>query len=194
MPDYYERYSRAYFERTARIDPTPFLKPFADRLPAGAAVLDVGCGSGRDLLWLKKRGFAATGFERSAGLAGLARAHAGCPVFEGDFTEFDFSSLAFDALLVSGALVHLSPEQFPAVLARILQALNVPGWVYLSLKAGQGRRTDPGGRTFYLWAAGDLEALLEKRGLRIVQVNRLASAVGTGEPWLGYVLLRAARP
>ena len=193
MADYYERYSRVYFERTARIDPAPFLSPFADRLPAGATVLDVGCGSGRDLLWLKRRGFAVTGFERSAGLADLARAHAGCPVIGGDFATFDFSSLTFDALLLSGALVHLSPERLSGTLGGILKALDTPGWVYLSLKAGRGRRTDRLARTFYLWAAADLEPLLKAQGLRILHASRSPSAVGTGEPWLGYVLANGQR-
>ena len=40
-------------------------------------VLDIGCGSGRDLKWLRERGFSVTGFERSKGLAALARRHAG---------------------------------------------------------------------------------------------------------------------
>jgi len=35
-------------------------------------VLDVGCGSGRDLLWMKKWNFEVIGFERSPGFAELA--------------------------------------------------------------------------------------------------------------------------
>jgi SAM-dependent methyltransferase len=188
MDDYYEKQCTAYFERTVQIDPTPFLQPFADRLPAGATVLDVGCGSGRDLLWLKKRGFNATGFERSPGLAGLAAAHAGCPVRVGDFETFDFSSLSCDALLLCGSLVHLPPDELPVILDNILKSLNTPGWVFLSLKGGQGQRTDQGGRTFYLWQPETLEEVLEKRGLRILDFSRSVSAAGTGEPWLGYVL------
>jgi len=38
----------------------------------------VGCGSGRDLLWMKKQDFDVIGFERSPGLAELARENAGC--------------------------------------------------------------------------------------------------------------------
>lgn len=188
MNDYYEQHYQAYDRRTAGIDPAPFLKPFADRLPAGATVLDVGCGSGRDLLWLKNRGFAVTGFERSPGLAGLAGKRAGCPVIRGDFTTFDFSRLAFDALLLCGSLAHLPPEQLSAVLDNLLEALNTPGWVFLSLKAGRGQRTDQQGRTFYLWQTADLEKPLEKVGLRMIDVSRSTSAVGTGEQWLGCVL------
>jgi SAM-dependent methyltransferase len=140
------------------------------------------------MLWFKNRGFAVSGFERSEGLAGLAAAHAGCPVIAGDFTEYDFSSLAFDALLLCGCLVHLPPGQLPAVLENLLKALKTPGWVFLSLKAGRGQRRDQWGRTFYLWQADDLGKRLEKRGLKILDVSRSVSAAGTGESWLGYVL------
>ncbi len=188
MSDYYEQNYQAYNRRTAGIDPTPFLKPFADRLPAGAAILDVGCGSGRDLLWLNNRGFAVTGFERSSGLAGLAEERAGCPVIKGDFTEFDFSRLAFDALLLCGSLVHLPPEQLPVVVDNILKALNTPGWVFLSLKAGRGQKVDQWDRIFYLWQTDALEEVLEKKGLQVLDFFRSISAAGTGEQWLGYVL------
>ncbi|MCP3951994.1 MAG: class I SAM-dependent methyltransferase, partial [Desulfobacterales bacterium] len=140
------------------------------------------------LLWLKNRGYAAIGFERSPGLADQARAHAGCPVIEGDFAGFNFTDLTFDALLVSGALVHLQARQLADVLDNLLKALNNPGWVFLSLKAGQGQRTDQWGRTFHLWQKQDLERLLERRGLKILDFSRSVSAAGTGEPWLGYVL------
>jgi len=38
----------------------------------------VGCGSGRDLLWLKNRGFKVIGFERPKGLAELVFAAGIC--------------------------------------------------------------------------------------------------------------------
>ncbi len=188
MNDYYKLNYQAYHERTFHVDPSSFLKPFADRLPPGATVLDVGCGSGRDLLWLKNRGFAVTGFERSPGLAILARNNSGCPVIEGDFEAFDFSDLVCDALLLCGSLVHISHEHFPEVLDNILESLNTPGWVSLSVKSGRGIRTDELERTFYLWQANDLEKILKEREFEILDFTRSVSATGTGEPWLGFVL------
>ena len=57
----------AYHEATFHIDPASFLRPLAERLPPCAVILDVGCGSGRDLRWLRHRGFRAVGMERSPG-------------------------------------------------------------------------------------------------------------------------------
>ncbi|NPA25655.1 MAG: class I SAM-dependent methyltransferase, partial [Deltaproteobacteria bacterium] len=47
MNDFYQEQAAAYYAATVGIDPTSFLKPLADRLEPGAAILDVGCGSGR---------------------------------------------------------------------------------------------------------------------------------------------------
>jgi len=94
ISDYYEdNYYQAYHENTFLIDPTSFLEPFVESLHEGSLILDAGCASGRDLLWLKNRGFNVIGFEKSEQLARLARENAGCKVIEGDFEAYDFSEL-----------------------------------------------------------------------------------------------------
>ncbi|MEA1948102.1 MAG: class I SAM-dependent methyltransferase [Thermodesulfobacteriota bacterium] len=112
MPDYYQKNFKTYHQKTFSIDPSSFLEPLAQRLPAEAFILDVGCGSGRDLLWMKKRGFDVIGFERSPGLAELARDNAACEVIEGDFETYDFDSILVDGMMTIGALVHVPHERF----------------------------------------------------------------------------------
>ena len=124
MTDYYHHHARTYSDETVAIDPAPFLSGFIRQLSPGDHVLDVGCGSGRDLLWMQHKGLVVTGFERSPGLAGLARQHAGCRVIEGDFTTYDFAPLAIDAILMTGALVHVPHDHLPGVLKNILRALD----------------------------------------------------------------------
>lgn len=206
MPDYYTTDYREYHEKTFHIDPAPFLTPFAELLPPGAHVLDIGCGSGRDLLWLKNKGFRVTGFERSPGLAALARENAGCIVIEGDFESFDFEALPTDALLLSGSLVHLPHDRLPGVLKNILKsmepdpgsasgskpAIHLPSPIYISLKEGAGRRVDSENRTFYLWRDEDLRGLFAWLNLSVRWFSRNPSAVGSGEIWLGYVLSEAS--
>ena len=53
--DYYKENYKEYFDRTFSLDPSSFLGPVVERLSSGAMMLDVGCGSGRDLLWFKKK-------------------------------------------------------------------------------------------------------------------------------------------
>lgn len=192
MPDYYCKYYAQYHEKTFRIDPAAFLSVFAGMLHPGAHVLDVGCGSGRDLLWLTKQGFRATGLDASPGLAALARRYSNCPVIEADFESFDFSTVRADALLLSGSLVHLPHDRMETVLINILQAVAAQekAMVYLSLKEGKEPFTDKRNRTFHPWQDSDARYVFRGISLRVVDFARTPSMLGTGEAWLGYVLER----
>ena len=188
MTDYYQTHYQAYFDRTVAVDSAGFLTPFIQRLRPGESILDIGCGSGRDLLWLTEQGFSATGFERSAGLAALARRHSGCDVIEGDFEAFDFSTFSFDAIMASGAFVHLPHHRLSPLLHHIRQALVPGGLFYLSLKQGENTRTDSLGRTFYAWRDGELRKLFRTLRCEVVFFDVSPSARGTGDQWLGYIL------
>ena len=201
MTDYYHDHCQAYFEETVPVDPEPFLGPFVRHLTPGCRVLDAGCGSGRDLRWLRDKGFEVIGLDRSPGLLALARKHSGCRVIEGDFETFDFSRLAVDAALLCGSLVHVPHDRLKAVLLNVIRAIRADrsgqsgdaGRMYVSLKEGRGRFTGERGRIFYLWQDDRLRALFAACGLSVLECMRSLSADGEGKVWLGYVLSVAVR-
>ena len=188
MADFYQQHSSAYNEKTVHVDPASFLEPLARRLRPGASILDVGCGSGRDMLWFKERGFQVTGFERAAGLAELARRHSGCEVVDGDFEEWDFTKVAVDAILLVGVLVHVVHERFKIVFASIAAGLKPGGKVLLTLKQGEGAYRDEFGRVFYLWQDDPLRGILGRLGFTVLDYGVQASKVNAEDRWLGYVL------
>jgi len=188
MPDYYQKNYKAYHEKTFSIDPSSFLAPLAQRLPPEAFVLDVGCGSGRDLLWMKKRGFDVIGFERSDGLAELARDNVGCEVIQGDFETYDFSSIFVDAIMLVGALVHVPRERFSDVFQNITSAIPENGSVLITLKQGSGNRTDSDGRIFYLWEDSKARVLFDTLKFKVCDVSTSISKTGSGDIWMSYVL------
>ena len=188
MKDYYQENHKKYHEQTAGIDPGSFLTPLVRCLAPRSSILDVGCGSGRDMRWLKDRGFRPTGFERSSGLAALAREHSGCPVLEGDFEGYDFSVMNADAILLVGALVHVPHERFSKIFSNIAQALSPESHVLLTLKEGVKTRDGAGGRVFYLWKDGALRAVFETLHLTVVDFSRQVSKIRKSDVWLGYVL------
>ncbi|RJP82598.1 MAG: class I SAM-dependent methyltransferase [Desulfobacteraceae bacterium] len=188
MPDFYNTEYQKYYDSTFNVDSSSFLSPLAKMLRPGASVLDVGCGSGRDLLWLKERGYHPTGFERSQKLAALARQYSGCPVIEDDFLTYDFSALKFEAILMIGALVHLSVSQLEPAFLSITAALEENGLVLLSLKEGHGQTHAEDGRVFVLWQPEKLEHLFLKNGFRILDFSRQISKICESDVWLGYLL------
>ncbi len=188
MDDYYHANFQEYYEQTFQVNPESFLFPLADRLKPGSVILDAGCGSGRDLRWLKQRGFNVIGFERSPGLAELARKHAECEIMEGDFRAYDFSQISVDAILLIGALVHIPHEEMLDVFENILHALRPEGHVLLSLKQGTGTKTAKDGRIFYLWQDDDLRQIFQQKHCYVADFSVQISAVRAEDVWLGYVL------
>jgi len=191
MKDYYESNASEYHTSTVQIDPSSFLEPLARRLTPGATVLDVGCGSGRDMRWFKERGFKPTGLERSPSLAELARTHSGWSVMEADFETHDFSGLSFDALVLVGALVHIPHDRFEQLFENILQALVPGGHALLTLKEGRELTETSHGRTFYLWQDSDLRYIFAALNLTVVEFSRDISKVRDTDIWLGYVLKKS---
>lgn len=190
MADYYENESLEYHRNTFYIDPSSFLLPLKERLSPGAQVLDVGCASGRDILWLKTNGFEATGFERCRGLSALARSNTGCRVVEADFYSFDFSTLEFDAVMLVGALVHVPHQELPIILEKICRCLRSGGLVLITLKEGVGQKADETGRMFYLWNDAHLARIFEHLHLLTVAFDRQVSKIKDSDTWLTYVLRR----
>jgi SAM-dependent methyltransferase len=192
--NYYSTHAEQYHQTTFSVDPTSFLTPLAARVTPHAEVLDIGCGSGRDLNWLKQKGFRVIGLERSPGLAQRAREMVGCRILEEDFELFDFSSISVDVIVIVGGLVHVPQPKVPDLLHRFLAALRPNGLLLLTTKEGTGSSSDSTGREFFLWQDAELRAVFDRLGLELLDCFRNLSRLGTQEVWLGYVLRKPERP
>ena len=128
------------------------------------------------------------GFERSDGLAELARDNVGCEVIQGDFETYDFSSIFVDAIMLVGALVHVPRERFSDVFQNITSAIPENGSVLITLKQGSGNRTDSDGRIFYLWEDSKARVLFDTLKFKVCDVSTSISKTGSGDIWMSYVL------
>jgi ubiquinone/menaquinone biosynthesis C-methylase UbiE len=80
-------------------------------LPAGARVIDLGCGSGVFTNLLRRRGYQCVGVDLSPNLIAIARANfSGIEFRTGDIERLPFPDDSFDGVLLSGVLHHL-PER-----------------------------------------------------------------------------------
>jgi SAM-dependent methyltransferase len=188
MKDYYQQNYKDYHHQTFHVDPSSFLEPLVKYLPQNAFILDVGCGSGRDLCWFGQRGYKVLGFERSKALADLARKYAACQIIEDDFNTYDFSKLHVDAIILVGALVHVPHEKFKLTFKHITSGLPPDGKVLITLKQGEGTFTDDHGRIFFLWIEREIELIFSELGFVVLDFNSQVSKVRPNDVWLGYVL------
>lgn len=116
------------------------------RLPAGARVLDLGCGAGRHSLALARRGLRPVGVDISAGLLGVARRQAAAAGLAVVLVRADARALTFTAAF--DAAICLCEGAF--CLVGDLDA-------HRRLLAGVARALRPGA-TFVLTAAHALSA------------------------------------
>lgn len=94
------------------------------RVKPGRAI-DLGCGTGREVIFLAGQGFEATGVDISPTAIGMARKAADAAGVEAKFVVDDLTQLShvtgtFDLILDYGALNDLSREQRDAYMTQVL--------------------------------------------------------------------------
>ncbi len=128
---------------------------FAHVSKTNPAVLEIGCGNGRDAKEILKRTTNYLGLDISEGMVEIAKKY----VPEGSFVVADIESYSFpknlDIIFSFASLLHSSKEHVQDVLDKAHEALNEGGIFFISLKCGEYReesRTDEfGTRTYYLY-------------------------------------------
>ena len=100
------------------------------------AILDFGCGPGRDLKTFRDLGHAAIGLEGAPSFAAMARRHSGCEVWEQDFLRLDLPKARFDGVFANAALFHVPSSELPRVLGELRAALKPRGVLFSSNPRG----------------------------------------------------------
>ena len=96
------------------------------------AILDFGCGPGRDLKVFAELGHLAVGLEGAARLAAMASLHSGGEVWQQDFLELDLPDRRFDGVFANAALFHVPSQELPRVLLELHAALKLRGVLFAS--------------------------------------------------------------
>ena len=105
----------------------------------GAAVLDVGCGSGEFAAWLASRGFRVLGIDWSGAAIERARSQHGEILGSLEFKQIDIcrelpASATFNAVFDRGCYQFI-PKTFRSAYAQTLYSSSVPGARFLLIFA-----------------------------------------------------------
>ena len=131
--DYYERHAREFFDGTVGHDVSQNLAAMLDAISVAPpfALLDVGCGPGRDLKACAALGHRAIGLDGAARFADMARAYSGCEVWQQDLVQLDLPADLFDGVFANAVLFHVPSAALPKVLDDLFGTLK-PGGVLFS--------------------------------------------------------------
>jgi SAM-dependent methyltransferase len=152
-----------------------------------AAILDLGCGPGRDLKAFVELGHAPIGLDGSARFAAMARAD-GCEVWEQNFLALDLPDNRFDGIFANASLFHVPSQELPRVLLTLRASLKPRGVLFSSNPHGQNEEGWYHGRYAvyhdletwrrFMWNAGFSE---------LAHYYRPAGVPRERQPWLASV-------
>ncbi len=100
------------------------------------AILDFGCGPGRDLKAFAERGHRAVGLEGAARFAEMARQYSDSEVWHQDFLKLDLPPETFDGVFANASLFHVPTQELPRVLTQLRATLKPRGVLFASNPRG----------------------------------------------------------
>lgn len=132
---YYNENAFRFFKNTVDIDMLDIYNEFTAFLSPGAKILDIGCGSGRDVLYFKKKGYKIIGVDNSQGLVKLARKHTKEQIILKDLMSLDFND-DFDGIWACASLLHIERKKLPDAFERLILYTRKNSIIYASFKYG----------------------------------------------------------
>lgn len=139
LGDYAVRAER-FREQTADHDVSQNIAALLDAIegPKPFAILDAGCGPGRDLKTFAALGHSATGLEGCTEFAAMVRAN-GFEVLEQNFLALDLPQSRFDGIFANATLFHIPTQELPRVLGQFRDALKPQGVLFSSNPRGDNQ-------------------------------------------------------
>lgn len=134
----YDGVAEAYDADRAPADEVPFVESLAADLPAGARVLDAGCGGGRAVLETLADEREAVGLDLSAEQLALASERAPAAwLVRGDLARLPVADDAVDAVTALHSVIHVPREHHGAVFREFARVLRPGGHLLLTTGAGE---------------------------------------------------------
>lgn len=184
----YDQLVLAYASRNHGAMPDNVLR-LAQRLARHVGVgrvIDVGCGTGRDMAWFESQNLTVTGVDLSAEMLAYARHSVRGDLFNMNMCRLGFCDGSFDGAWCCASLLHLPKQEAGSALKEIRRVMKEGGMLALSLQEGNGEGWEegyvPGVRRFFArYTAEELSIALEAAGFAASQIE---SVPDNGRRWL----------
>lgn len=173
--DYYSTHAKDVAQRYEAV-PSSLGERFSNAFAPGGRILDIGCGSGRDLAELSRQGFQPFGLDGTPEFVRLAQdfhPELKGRVVQGLLPDFPVPfDGEFDGILCCAVLMHIdSTELLNAALA-IKRCLKVNGRLLISIPSQRsdtvGGDRDANGRLFKTYHPAYLRLIFERLGFSLI--------------------------
>ena len=165
---YYDKNAKEFCKNTIDVDMSFCQDKFLKYLKTGAAILDAGCGSGRDSVVFKQLGYHVTAMDASPEICKEAEKVLGQKVICKTFEELDDENV-YDGIWACASLLQVPKVRMREVLYCLKCALKDDGILYASFKYGDEEKI-VNGRFFSYYNERSLRVLMGKNGFEILEL------------------------
>ncbi len=167
--NYYNKNAEKFIQDTFQISMEALIAEFIYYVPKGGSILDLGCGSGRDSLYFKEKGYDIYAVDGAEEMVIHTRKYIGDRVTLATFEEYT-SCRCFDGIWALASLLHVPRKNIKKIIRKYMNCLNVEGVMFMSFKNVE-QDYNKGGREFTCFTEKTLiELLNEVEGIEIVKI------------------------
>jgi len=185
--NYYENNAKQYIEDTVNANMAQHYDIFLKHVPEDARILDIGFGSGRDMLYFESKGYKVAGIDPTLSFYNNMK-EKGYDVYHIPSEDSSFVN-EFDAIWACASLLHVQRCNLHDVLVRCNQALKDDGIMYCSFKYGDFE-TVRNERYFNYLDEQSFSAILKDTGFTILEtyITGDVRAYRASEQWLNVIM------
>jgi SAM-dependent methyltransferase len=190
---HYEANAASFWQGTKDHDVAQNLDALLRQIEGAApfAILDFGCGPGRDLAVLRELGHDPVGLDGCQAFCDMARRHAGCEVWVQDFLALDLPAARFDGVFANASLFHVPSADLPRVLGELRSTLRPRGVLFCSNPRGHDDEGWHGDRYGCYWDLASWRAIVTAAGFEeLAHYYRPPGKPRHEQPWLATVWRR----
>tara|TARA_B100000378_G_C17870848_1_gene352018 strand:- start:16 stop:615 length:600 start_codon:yes stop_codon:yes gene_type:complete len=189
--DFYNKNAENYCSKTIGIDLTQIYEKFLKYIPKQGAILDLGCGSGRDSLYFLNNGFDVTSMDASIEMVKLSSKLINQKTIHRKIEDIDFKD-KFDGIWACASLLHINKNATVDVYNKLLSALKIEGILYASYKYGTNTMVKEG-RYFNNYDENSFSEMIKNiKSLELIEFWTTLDLrqEGNNQKWLNILLKR----
>ncbi len=116
------------------------LNRFISLVPKNGVILDLGCGSGRDVQYFMDYNLDVVGVDASEKLIHEAKKRVNGKLMVMDMMELNFNDGIFDGVWAQDSISYITKKELEKVFEKLNLILKNDGMLFISVRKGEGER------------------------------------------------------